>query len=120
MRKDQDLSLLEYQFAQGRTANGKLDDHERATQAVMGLVGETGELVDAMKKWLYHDHGLPTPYLVEELGDILWYVSELCSCFDLNLSVVAYYNVKKLEKRYPDGFDAERSKNRGEQDDGND
>lgn len=120
MRHGNFLSFLEFQKEQWRTANPNLDERQRVAQGVMGLVGETGELVDAIKKWLYHDHEISTPYLVEELGDILWYISELCTSFEISLDAVAHYNIQKLATRYPDGFDAERSKNRGEQDNGND
>ena len=47
------------------------------------------------------------------MGDILWYLSSLASSLDISLNEVAVMNVDKLRKRYPDGFDKDRSQNRG-------
>jgi NTP pyrophosphatase (non-canonical NTP hydrolase) len=50
--------------------------------------------------------------MVDELGDVLWYVSEIASCLGVTLEHVAEVNVEKLRKRYPNGFDPLRSMNR--------
>lgn len=38
--------------------------------------------------------------LIEEIGDLLWYLTALCCVEDLNLQEVYNYNVQKLEERY--------------------
>ena len=55
--------------------------------------------------------------MIEELGDVLWYIFEGARVLGIDASEIAERNVIKLSKRYPDGFDPERSKNRN--DDGN-
>jgi NTP pyrophosphatase (non-canonical NTP hydrolase) len=43
----------------------------------------------------------------DELGDVLWYLSDIASAYGLNLCDVALGNIRKLEARYPDGFTAD-------------
>ena len=81
----------------------------------LGLAGEAGEVVDIVKKSLYHGHDWDIDKLNLELGDVQWYVSELARFLGLLLSGVANANIKKLEKRYPKGyFESEKSINRSE------
>ncbi len=79
-----------------------------------GLTGEAGEVVDALKKLIFqfHDEAEIREKVKTELGDLLWYISALASTFDLEIEEIAKANIAKLEARYPQGFDTERSKNR--------
>jgi NTP pyrophosphatase (non-canonical NTP hydrolase) len=43
--------------------------------AMLGLIGETGELTDHIKKWLYHGYAFDNEYVILELGDICWYAA---------------------------------------------
>jgi len=90
------------------------DQRELLTLTALGLAGETGEIVDELKKVLYHGHELDTGKLRKELGDLFWYLVLLCDTLDLTLDDVMQANVEKLRKRYPDGFDARRSRDREE------
>jgi NTP pyrophosphatase (non-canonical NTP hydrolase) len=103
------MHLHDYQDLAARTSNGELAQDDRMIQAVFGLVGETGELTDAIKKHLFHGHDLSRLYASKELGDILWYVAELCTILELPLAEVAAGNIRKLKARYPDGFSYMRS-----------
>jgi NTP pyrophosphatase (non-canonical NTP hydrolase) len=106
------LNFLEYQEATERTAptGGKLT---RLHNYVYGLNGETGEFTDYLKKVIFHYHRQDDEAVKSELGDILYYLTRLCVEFGFTLEEVADYNVNvKLAKRYPDGFDPERSQNR--------
>jgi len=80
--------------------------------AVMGIAGEAGELVEMVKKARYQGHDLSDADLVNESGDILWYIALLCDAIGADMSGVAAHNIRKLEERYPNGFEVERSKNR--------
>lgn len=105
-------SFALYQTDAGRTSNGKIDDERRIMCATVGLCEEAGEVLGLHKKWNYHGHTMDTNKLAEELGDTLWYLAETCSSWGLSLKNVAKGNIAKLRRRYPDGFDRERSKNR--------
>jgi len=87
--------------------------YQRNAAKTMGLAGETGELVDMLKKWIGHGHELNLTEVEKELGDILWYISEIATTLDLRLDQVAAKNMDKLVARYPEGFSEERSRNRG-------
>jgi NTP pyrophosphatase (non-canonical NTP hydrolase) len=50
--------------------------------------------------------------MVDELGDVMWYVGETAAALGVTLEEVARHNIEKLRKRYPDGFDSDRSLHR--------
>lgn len=108
------MNLAEYQAHAARTANPKLNPRERIIQACFGLTGEAGEVIDAMKKILYHGHDFDRDKTVEEISDCLWYISEMCSAWGITLDEVAQTNIAKLKARYPVAFDEERSRMRVE------
>jgi NTP pyrophosphatase (non-canonical NTP hydrolase) len=80
----------------------------------LGLCGESGEIADHIKKAVAQGHELDTEKIAYELGDICWYISQAARAIDMKLSDVIDMNVEKLRKRYPNGFEAERSIHRGE------
>lgn len=107
------MKMNEYQQLAQRTANtNKLS--EKIENGLLGLFGEGVECADAWKKYLYQDHELDKAHMIEELGDVLWYCAELASGLGVTLEEVAQRNIDKLRKRYPEGFDPERSINREE------
>lgn len=82
----------------------------------LGLAGESGEVADKVKKLVFQGHeftSVERGKLKEELGDILWYVAITCAGLETGMGSVAQDNITKLAKRYPEGFDANRSINRG-------
>ena len=78
----------------------------------LGLIGESGEVAEHVKKHFRHGHSLDEVHLVEELGDVLWYVAVLAHMLGTDLNTVADINMAKLRKRYPEGFSEERSRER--------
>ncbi len=99
----------EYKAEVLRTYAGSDDPQEKLTLAALGLTGESGEVADHMKKHLFQDHPIDMAHIKKELGDILWYVVLACDAIDCSLEDIMQMNVEKLRKRYPNGFDAERS-----------
>ena len=66
----------------------------------LGLGGETGEVLDILKK-ARRDRTVPDmAHLAEEIGDVLWYVANLCTAFGFSLEEVAEKNKQKLIRRY--------------------
>lgn len=110
-------SFAVYQQNAAATARGGTALHKeqgRVAVACMGLAGEAGEVVDYLKKWVGHGHDIDKEHVKKELGDVLWYVSEIATALGLSLQEIAMMNADKLRKRYPEGFAVERSRNRGE------
>jgi len=70
---------------------------------ILGLAGEAGELANKYKKVLRDDNGELTTEkhaaLVEELGDVLWYIAQIASDLHVSLSDVAIENIAKLQSR---------------------
>lgn len=77
----------------------------------LGLSGETGELSELVKKWLRDEKLKPSPMrnppmsierklkIHDELGDVLWYVSNFASDMGFDLDEIAIDNTLKLERR---------------------
>lgn len=70
----------------------------------LGLAGEVGEVVDIIKKDRYQAQPLDREKLKNEIGDVLWYLTNLTASLGMTLQEVAESNSAKLRKRYPDGF----------------
>jgi len=70
---------------------------------VLGLVGESGEVAEKIKKVLREEQGIITSEKKEEikreLGDVLWYLSQIAAELDLSLDDIAQTNIEKLQSR---------------------
>ena len=108
------MTINEYQKLAMTTLNPALSEKDVLINGVMGLCGESGEAIDIVKKWLAQGHELDEEKLAKELGDICWYLAETATALGLSLEDVMAANIEKLKKRYPEGFDTERSVNRAE------
>lgn len=102
------MNFSQYQILSRRTQDHTLADGDRLNHALRGLASECGEINGIFQKQI-QKHPVQVEDVVEELGDLLWFCAELADCFGLDLGSVAAANVAKLQGRYPDGFDAERS-----------
>lgn len=101
-----------YQALAMRTKNKNLTRNEQLRNAAYGLNGEAGEVINLLKKHEFQGHPLSKERMIDELGDLLWYIALACDSMNMQIEDAMRYNVDKLRKRYPEGFDAERSINR--------
>lgn len=106
------MTVNEYQRLAMTTLNPALEKKDVLINGVMGLCGESGEAIDIVKKHLSQGHELDRQALIEELGDIAWYLAQTAYAMDVSLEDVLNGNIEKLKRRYPEGFDPERSINR--------
>jgi len=91
----------------------------RLLTAVIGMQSETGEFAEIVKKCVFQGKELDKAtqfHLMRELGDIIWYWSQGVMSLGYQPSQIIEENIKKLEKRYPNGFEIIRSENRAEGD----
>ena len=107
------MTLNKYQELAMRTAN-QLNNGQLVVNGAMGMNGESGEVIDIVKKHLFQGHDLNKDDLCEEAGDVLWYIATFISGLGMTLQECAERNIKKLKKRYPEGFESEKSTNREE------
>ena len=103
------MNVNEYQRLAMTTLNPELNKRDVLINSVMGLCGESGEAIDIVKKWMAQGHELDKAHLAKELGDIAWYLAEAATALDLPLEEILQANLDKLKKRYPDGFETQKS-----------
>lgn len=113
------MDLNNYQEEALRTdrvpTRGGVDDAAALIVPMLGLAGETGQLLSEYKKHLRDGeaHRLFKERVSEELGDLLWYIANVASKFQLSLSDIAAANLAKVKERWasergqPLLFDAE-------------
>lgn len=84
----------------------------RLLHASIGMCTETGELQDQLKKHIFYGKPLDTTNLVEEMGDLMWYVGIMCDTLKVSLEDVMIKNIAKLKARYPEKFTEDKALNR--------
>lgn len=104
-----------YQMEAARTINRSLSTQDQVRHAVLGMASEAGEIAGLFQK-RYQGHGIDEEHLKREIGDLLWFVAEMCTAHEWKLSDVMKTNVDKLRARFPDGFDADRDAHRAKGD----
>lgn len=78
----------------------------------IGIVTEAGELLDAMKKSIYYCKALDRTNLIEELGDLEYYMAVLRIELGVSQEEIQERNIAKLRARYPEKFTSEHAINR--------
>ncbi len=105
MRLDEYKELARRTWTRSTSWNTK----EQILLAAMGMAGEGGEVIDYYKKVWFHGHELDRDKLIDETGDVLWYVAAMALALDVSLEEIAFLNIEKLRKRYPHKFTSEES-----------
>jgi NTP pyrophosphatase (non-canonical NTP hydrolase) len=92
------MTLNEYQ----EKANKYVVPTSVPEERVMGLLSEAGEVAGVFQKLLRKDYDIPDAMarLYKELGDVLWYISQIAKDNDWQLEDIAKDNIDKLESRY--------------------
>jgi len=75
----------------------------------IGICTEGGELLDALKKHIYYGKELDKVNIIEEIGDVLWYIALICNALGISLEEVMQKNIEKLQIRYPEHFSEENA-----------
>lgn len=108
------MTFNEYQKGVMRTASATCaaTKENMRLNSIMGAAGEAGELSDLLKKELFHGHPFDREHYLKECGDVLYYLALIAESLDSTLKEVAIMNNRKLWKRYPNGFETEKSLHR--------
>ena len=100
------MTFEEYQTKSRQTAKYPNADNN-FIYPTLGLAGEAGEVAEKVKKILRDNNGLASEERVQEikkeLGDVLWYLSQLATEFGLSLEEIAQSNLEKLLSRLERG-----------------
>lgn len=107
------------QFLRGNytTYNGEVIDNDidmaRLMTALIGMMAESGEFAEVVKKKVFQSDSEFSNeeifHMKRELGDVLWYWVQGCKALGFTPDEVMDENIRKLEKRYPNGFEVIRS-----------
>lgn len=101
------MNLDEYQEEASRTAifPNELPEFLEVGQVytVLGQSGETGEIDEKLKKAIREDDEQYIEEMRDEVGDTLWYLSQVCEEFDWSLEDIAEDNLAKLQDRQERG-----------------
>ncbi|MDE1845944.1 MAG: nucleoside triphosphate pyrophosphohydrolase family protein [Candidatus Micrarchaeota archaeon] len=95
------MNFEEYQNEAKKTAIYKQE--YKVTYPVLGLCGEAGELANKHKKTIRDGKEINIEDAEGELGDILWYVSQVATDMGISLDKVAQKNIAKLRSRQERG-----------------
>lgn len=91
------MELNTYQMKAHATA---MYPKERAMEYLScGLASEAGEVAGKVAKFYRKDGGFPTTAVIDELGDVLWFVASFAYELGYSLEEVANINVDKLQGR---------------------
>lgn len=85
----------------------------RLLHSAMGLVTESSEFLDALKKFIFYGKELDLVNLKEEIGDLFWYCAIACDELEVSFEEIQVMVISKLRKRYKDKeFSSENAINR--------
>ena len=103
------MRFEEYQNEAAKTDIVAQNDPHVIVVPLLGLAGEVGTLLTEYKKYLRDGsaHQRFKDQVAEDLGDLLWYVSNVAGKFDLRLEDVARINLEKIADRWPSGGDGD-------------
>ena len=75
--------------------------------SALGLSSEAGEFTDAVKKTLVYGKALDKENLLEDLGDLCWFIALACEVLNVEMTDIMEQNIEKLKKRYPEKYSDE-------------
>jgi len=109
------MTFKEYQKLSRKTAIYP-DLNKNFIYPTLGLAGETGEVVENIKKIVRDKNKLidkkTKSELSKELGDVLWYLSQLAAELNISLDEIAVKNIEKLQSRKKRGVLRGKGNNR--------
>ena len=107
------MNFGEYQQLARRTQRTDLPLWALREHALYGLGSEVGEVLGLHQK-VHQGHPMDDTALRLEIGDVLWFLAELCDAYGFEMDEIAQANIEKLRNRYKDRFTVDESVNRKE------
>lgn len=108
---DSDISL---QILQSRKYR-ELDQSGKLCCAVSGLCEEAGEVAGLLNREIFKHKEVPLDRWVDEIGDVLWYVTAVASLKGLTLEDLFMHNTAKLQERYGTSYGERENRHPGTQ-----
>lgn len=105
MKKDQYIiDACRTESPPTQEVHARLANSVRGLHAAMGIATEAGELVDQFKKHIFYGKPLDRINLIEEVGDLMWYLALLADEYDFGFDQATKVNIDKLRARFPEKF----------------
>ena len=82
--------------------------------AAIGIAGEAGELLDAVRKHVFDGQPLDEDNVIEELGDLCFYIEAACQAIKMKRADIEELNMAKLCERYKDGYSDQAAQQRAD------
>ncbi len=103
------MEFNEYQQLASRTALFNKPDKDYILMILcLGIAGESGEILEKVKHLMRDDKGEITPErresIKKEIGDVLWYLSQLAKELDISFDEIAKANIEKTHSRLERGM----------------
>lgn len=106
------MEISKYQAEASRTLVSLNSGLENDTHMIFGMQTETAEITDVYKKALAYNKQIDYTNVKEELGDLMWYVANMCNLNGWDLRDILQTNIDKLKTRYPEKFTNDLAINR--------
>lgn len=84
----------------------------RLLHAALGLSTEANEFADQLKKYLIYGKELDVTNLIEELGDLAWFINLACDELETSFEEIQEININKLKARYGEKYSDDKAINR--------
>lgn len=107
--KKTDLIESDYELMVARVS---FNEKPKLLHAAMGMVTESAEFMDALKKHFIYGKPIDEVNLIEELGDVCWYIAIACKALGTDFESIQRINIEKLRRRFPGKFTEEAALNR--------
>jgi NTP pyrophosphatase (non-canonical NTP hydrolase) len=104
-----DMEIREYQKEASRTNADLGSQTMNDLHMVLGMQTESAEIADQYKKHLAYGRELDLVNVKEELGDLMWYVANLCEMRGWDLRDIMATNIEKLRVRFPEKFEQSKA-----------
>jgi NTP pyrophosphatase (non-canonical NTP hydrolase) len=98
------MEFNEYQEKALATMREFDNKKDQIINGLLGLASESGEVCDLMKKHFCLGNELDKDMLMKELGDVMWYMAEICDAYGFTMQDVAEKNIAKLRARHGEKF----------------
>ncbi|HQJ57032.1 MAG TPA: nucleoside triphosphate pyrophosphohydrolase family protein [Caldisericia bacterium] len=106
------MTLKEYKIESKRTCPNLSTNSEDLLHMALGMQTESAEISDILKKKLAYNKDIDWINLKEEIGDLMWYIMNLCTFNNFDLEEILQTNINKLRARFPEKFTEEKALNR--------
>ena len=94
-----DYTIIRYdEFVSKLIKPGTRED--QMGHALLGMAAEVGEAIDPIKAYIYYGKQIDLENVMEELGDLRFYMQALMNVLKISEQQVLQYNADKLAKRY--------------------